>query len=345
MAARDRAKPGESQRVVEFPGDKRVPEAYIAEIVSLGEIRRHKREWRWCEEVAEWIATRQLGLVTTEQLQAGGVHRSAIGRRGSSGLLHRIYRAVYLVGHPIPLPGAPELGAVLACGARTFVSGRSAAGLWGMISAHRGAVEVTVVRRRCESRDNIRVHATDRLDAADRGDVRGIPVTAPARTLSDFAAEAEDDELEAALSEARAQRLVKDADLEAALDRAGNRAGVARMRRLLKIEDDRGYTQSKAERLMRRLARGAGIPQPLCNTWIEGQRVDFVWLEQKLVVQVDGYQFHGHRSAFERDRKKDQVLIAASYRVVRITWLQLVNEPLRVAAVIAAALAGGRPLG
>jgi very-short-patch-repair endonuclease len=70
--------------------------------------------------------------------------------------------------------------------------------------------------------------------------------------------------------------------------------------------------------------------------------VDFVWLEQKLVVQVDGYQFHGHRSAFERDRKKDQILIAAGYRVIRITWLQLQHEPLRVAAVIAAALTVGR---
>jgi very-short-patch-repair endonuclease len=73
--------------------------------------------------------------------------------------------------------------------------------------------------------------------------------------------------------------------------------------------------------------------------------VDFVWPEHKLVVEVDGYQFHGHRSAFERDRKKDQILIAAGYRVIRITWLQLKHEPLRVAAVIAAALTVGRTPG
>lgn len=70
-----------------------------------------------------------------------------------------------------------------------------------------------------------------------------------------------------------------------------------------------------------------------------------MWLEYKLVVEVDGYQFHGHRSAFERDRKKDQILIAAGYRVIRFTWLQLKHEPLRVAAVIAAALTVGRTPG
>jgi hypothetical protein len=29
------------------------------------------------------------------------------------------------------------------------------------------------------------------------------------------------------------------------------------------------------------------------------------------VIEVDGYQFHGHQAAFERDRAKDQALIAA----------------------------------
>jgi very-short-patch-repair endonuclease len=96
---------------------------------------------------------------------------------------------------------------------------------------------------------------------------------------------------------------------------------------------------------MRRLLRAAALPQPICNARLHGQRPDFLWPEQRLVVQVDGYQFHGHRSAFERDRRNDQVLIAAGYRVVRVTWMQLQHEPLRVAAAIAAALTAGRAPG
>jgi very-short-patch-repair endonuclease len=70
---------------------------------------------------------------------------------------------------------------------------------------------------------------------------------------------------------------------------------------------------------------------------------DFYWPQHKVIVEVDGYQFHGHRSAFERDRRKDQLLTAAGYTVIRFTWHQLCNEPLRVAAVIATTLTAHDP--
>jgi very-short-patch-repair endonuclease len=57
------------------------------------------------------------------------------------------------------------------------------------------------------------------------------------------------------------------------------------------------------------------------------------------VLEVDGHTFHGHRTAFERDRKRDQVLVAAGYRVIRVTYKQLLDEPLAVIARLAQALA------
>jgi very-short-patch-repair endonuclease len=74
---------------------------------------------------------------------------------------------------------------------------------------------------------------------------------------------------------------------------------------------------------------------------IAGWEVDVVWPEHRLVIEVDGYTFHGHRVAFERDRRKDQALMTAGYRVVRVTWRQLVDEPLAVLVVIATALSSG----
>src|SRR3712207_7206929 len=56
---------------------------------------------------------------------------------------------------------------------------------------------------------------------------------------------------------------------------------------------------------------------------------------QRLVVEMDGWRFHSSRAAFERNRRKDQDLIAAGYRVLRITWRQLVYEPERVLARLA----------
>ncbi len=55
-------------------------------------------------------------------------------------------------------------------------------------------------------------------------------------------------------------------------------------------------------------------------------------------MEVDGYQNHVSRRAFEEDRRRDQILTAAGYTVIRITWLQLTNEPYRVIAAIAQAL-------
>jgi very-short-patch-repair endonuclease len=291
------------------------------------------------------LADTQQGNVTRGGLLEAGLSRHVIQRRANAGELHRVHRGVYLAGHRVLAPRALETVALLAYGDRALISHRSAAYLWSIVSERAEDVDVTLVGANRRPRKGIRLHFATHIDARDVRAMDNLMLTAPARTLVDFAADAEDDELEAALSEARALRLIKGGDVDAALDRAGNRRGVARMRRLLRVENDSGYTQSKAERVMRRLMRGAGLPQPLCNRWILGQRVDFVWPQHKLVVQVDGYQFHGHRSAFERDRKKDQILIAAGYRVIRITWLQLKHEPLRVAAVIAAALTVGRTPG
>ena len=63
------------------------------------------------------------------------------------------------------------------------------------------------------------------------------------------------------------------------------------------------------------------------------------------MLEVDGYSYHGHRAQFESDRRKDMALMAAGYRVIRVTWRQLTEEPLAVVAVIATALGRGRPPG
>jgi hypothetical protein len=55
------------------------------------------------------------------------------------------------------------------------------------------------------------------------------------------------------------------------------------------------------------------------------------------LVEVDGFQFHGHRRAFERDRQRDAAHLLAGYRVIPITWWPLNEEPLIVVATIATA--------
>ena len=145
-------------------------------------------------------------------------------------------------------------------------------------------------------------------------------------------------ELERLISEARVRRLIRPGELEATLKRNAGRKGAARMRGVLKAEGEPGLTRSEAERILRRLLRSAGLPLPQTNARVAGVEVDFLWPKERVVIEVDSWRFHGHRRAFERDRKKDLTLEAAGYRVFRITATQLEREPFLVIAQVARAL-------
>lgn len=68
-----------------------------------------------------------------------------------------------------------------------------------------------------------------------------------------------------------------------------------------------------------------------------GLDVDFLFAERRLVVETDGWRYHGHRGAFERDRRRDAALTRAGYRTLRFTHDQVAQEPRTVAATVAAA--------
>jgi Protein of unknown function (DUF559) len=86
------------------------------------------------------------------------------------------------------------------------------------------------------------------------------------------------------------------------------------------------------------LTRAAALPPPLLNQRLLGYVADFLCPQRRLVMEVDGYKYHRHRAAFERDRKRDQVMVSAGYLVLRVTWRQLRDEPLFVVARLAQAL-------
>ena len=104
------------------------------------------------------------------------------------------------------------------------------------------------------------------------------------------------------------------------------------------IRADVGFTRSEAERRAVDLIRRAGLPSPETNQRVEGYEVDLVWRNQRLIVEIDGYAFHSMRRSFEEDRRRDQQLTARGWRVIRITWWQLTNEPEEVAVTISRVL-------
>jgi very-short-patch-repair endonuclease len=253
--------------------------------------------------------------------------------------LRIVHRGVYLVGHDAAPEFARELAAVLACGEGAVLSHRSAANAWGLMAVRAGAgdVEVTVVSRKIDSRPGIRVHRTAALDPRDRRRRGPLPLSAPARTIVDLASSLDQRDLEPVVAQARRRGLASEADIRAAMGRAGRRHGRAVLASLLDGATV-AYTRSAAERRMLSLIRQAGLPEPEANVRVGGFEVDFLWRSRRLVVEVDGYRFHSDRAAFENDRRRDATLVALGYRVVRVTWRQLCDESIATVVRLATVL-------
>jgi very-short-patch-repair endonuclease len=286
------------------------------------------------------LAARQHGVISTSQLLQCGLTRAQIATRIRRCELHRLHRGVFAVGHTaLPEFGLEHAG-LLAAGDPAVLSHDSAGYMWRLIERPIGPVHVTLLGRTLRSRENLQIHRSDALTPADIRIREGLPLTSPARTLIDLATVLDRDAWEAALSEARFRRLIRDGELERALDNAADRPGAGIVRAYLAREAGPQITESEAERRFLTLVRNAGLPSPRTQQRIEGFRVDAVWPERRLIVELDGLKGHGHRSAFERDRRRDAILTAKSWRVIHLTWPQLDGQPLYVIAILSAALSG-----
>jgi very-short-patch-repair endonuclease len=293
------------------------------------------------DQVIARLAEDQFGVVSHPQLVAAGVSSGAIKRRVRIGRLHPVHRGVYLVGHAVTVRGGREMAAVLACGTGAVVSHRTAACLWALLPypANQPPVDITLAGRDPGTRRGIRVHRVRSMDSRDTRTLHRIPITTPARTLLDLATALPPPLLETAVAEAQVRRLVRKRDLIDQLERNRGRRGTRAVRQVLNIEGAPAFTRSEAERKLLSLLRASELPMPQVNARLGRHEVDFLWREQQLVVEVDGFRFHSSRASFEGDRHRDAALAAIGYTVLRITWRQLVAAPEAVVARMAAALA------
>jgi very-short-patch-repair endonuclease len=285
-------------------------------------------------EVAR-VAARQDNVIAREQLIAAGLGRGAIDHRVRVSWMQRLHHGVYLIGPAPPTPMARTRAAAIACGDDAVISHRSAAVLFGLLPDRGGDVDVTVVGRNAHRQAGIVIHRVSAIARQDVTSVRGLRVTSIARTICDLAATESRDDVMRAFQEALYRRVVTPRALAAVLAREPRRKGAPVIHSLI---DDPRMTRSQRERLLLKLIDQAQLPKPVSNVHVHGHLVDVFWPDERLILEFDGWGAHGHRMAFEKDRKRDQVLLAAGYRVVRVTDRQLLEEPMAVIARIAQAL-------
>ena len=256
-------------------------------------------------------AGRQHGHVTRAQLLDLGLSHARIQRWCRAGRLIGVHAGVYAVGYRRVEPVAIAMAAVLACGVGAVLSHDSAAALYGW-RRWPGMPEVTsaVVRRR----PGIRSHRTRSLPSFERTHQLGVPVTSPERTIKD---------LKLRLTRRQFTRMVNDARRE-------RRISAEAVVCLLGYTT--GPTRSEFEAAFLRFCRRYGLPAPLTLVRVAGHEVDALFAKQRVIVELDGWEYHNDRAAFGSDRERDTALLAAGYLTVRITWDRLHDTPAREAA-------------
>jgi len=274
------------------------------------------------------LADRQHGVISRRQLRDAGLGSRTIRRRIEAGRLHPLYRDIFILGRKGISERGEWQGAVLVGGDEALLSHRSAAALWGLAS-HSPPVEITTPSARPVP--GIAFHECG-IHPEERATVKGIPVTSVARTLLDLAEVVDEQELTLAWEEADRRRLLSLPAVEAVCARGFGRHGLKRVRALL--EASRPSTRSPLEARVVELCRAHSLPLPETNAKVLGKEVDAFWPEQRLMIEADGFEFHGHRAAFERDRARDAEMQVAGYHVLRLTHLRLDEEPEKIAAQI-----------
>jgi len=240
-----------------------------------------------------------------------------------AGRLHELHRGVYLVGHTIPPKYAPEMAALLACAPNAILSHRTAAALWALLPYPTPPpVCVTIPPKRTLSRPRIEIQRTP-LERRDTRHRQGLALTSPPRTILDLAAALELDDLEALVAEAHYRHLATEPELHDQLARNPGRPGNKRLRSILDLPNGPQRTRSPAERDLLAMLRRHRITGFETNARIHGYEVDFLFRERGLLVEVDGYDAHSGRAAFERDRLKLATLTAAGLRVMQVTGRQV----------------------
>jgi very-short-patch-repair endonuclease len=273
----------------------------------------HSRATGAVDRAVTQLAESRYGVFALIDAVPLGLSKEKAAYRVAHQRLWRLYQGVYSIVPPHLLrPKGQWLAAVLACGPDAVLSHTHAAALWQIRHAPSGPIHVTVPttagRKR---RPGITIHRSSTLLPSQTTVRSAIPVTKPARTLSDLRQLLPTDDWE----RTRSRALDHHYDLGA-------------------LGDGAVPSFSELEHRLRGLCRRHSLPSPRAQQVIGPYTVDFLWPDARLVVEVDDFRTHGRRETFESDRERDAWLQLRGWRVVRFTWRQLERRPAEVVAAL-----------
>jgi very-short-patch-repair endonuclease len=246
------------------------------------------------------LAAAQHSVVAWTQLREIGFTRRMVERRLEAGRLYRVQPDTYSLLPSLKAP-ARMMAAALSCGPSAALSHRAAAAVWQLGPWPSGIVDVSVTKNR-GPRAGVRIHRVERIAIVTRD---GFPVTQPMRTLADLAGTEPPPRVERAYEQADRLGLL---DVARLYEECDGRRGSRVLKRLINEAREAPPSKNELERTLLDICTSQGIPLPRQNVGLHGFEVDAYWPDNNLVVELDGYEWHKTRAAFERDRERDAAL-------------------------------------
>jgi hypothetical protein len=311
--------------------------------------RETQVETTFLDQALSDLSLAQHGVFALDQLRALGLAAPAVRSRRAAGRLHRIHHTVYsLVPKELLKREGLYMAAVLACGEGAVLSHRSAAALLELRDWGHTKIEVTVPRRSARRHDGIKVHRSTTLIDEDVTELNNIPCTTVHRTLFDLAEVVTQRQLERSFDQAEISERLDLNAINDQLKRNPTRPGAKAVRDVLETHYiGKTPTWSENEEALLAITRELGIPDPDTNQFIvlddggPAIRVDFVWRDQRVIVEADSNKWHSTRQRFEQDRVRDQRLTAAGWTIIRTTWRQMKHRPHELRPLLLKLLAPG----
>ena len=291
----------------------------------------------------EWLiaalAISQHGVVALWQLLERGLSASAVRNRVAAGRLHRVHAGVYAVGHAPLTRDGWYMAAVLACGCEAALSHRSAAAKRALRADQPREHRRDHARQGGRRRKGIDAHTSTTLLERDVEEVDGIRCTTVARTLLDLAAVLPRREVERAFDQAEVLQVLDARQIEDVLDRtSGHRGTPSSARSSPSTRPPRPSRATSSRSASSRSAAPPGCRSPRSTPGSRSSRrgtrptsCGAIWRRSPRPTAA---AVHATRRAFESDRRRDQRLMLAGYRVVRFSWRQVIDDPREVAATL-----------
>ncbi len=276
-------------------------------------------------------AATQHGLITAAQLGELDVTRRQLRTLLDSGWLSPMAPRVYAIAGATTSIDRRLMCGLLSLGDGSVVSHEAAARLHGFDRCLADAVEFTVLRSRRHARAPFAVHSTNKLPAIDKVKVAGFPCTSATRTIIDLArARIPTVRLEAAIDSAVRTQASSPIVIERRLKelRGPGRWGARTLDELLL--DSGGHTL--LERRFLGLMRAAGLPRPKTQVVHRRDsrtfaRVDFIFEEHSIVVEVSGRKGHASDAERAKDAQRRNELQDVGRRVFEYTYHQVMKQP------------------